>query len=200
MTPFADLTAVAAPLPRPNLDTDQILPARYLSLDRDKGTMGDVLFRDLRFTQDGAEREDFVLNQTPYRNAKIIVAERNFGCGSSREQAVWTIYDYGIRAMIAPSFGDIFRNNALKNGLLPIVLPEPAVIRLLGMLVERPGAEIGVNLASQAVTLPDGSRHAFDIDTFAKECMVNGLDELGYTLSLKDRIADFETNFGRSGT
>lgn len=200
MTPFVDLTAVAVPMPRPNMDTDQILPARYLSLDRDKGTMGDVLFRDLRFTQDGAERQEFVLNQAPYRHSKIIVAERNFGCGSSREQAVWTIYDYGIRAMIAPSFGDIFRNNSLKNGLLPIVLPEHTVDQIIKLLGERPGTTISVDLPAQTVTLYDGTKHEFEIDPFAKECMVNGIDELGYTLSLKDQITNFETNYGKNNT
>jgi 3-isopropylmalate/(R)-2-methylmalate dehydratase small subunit len=198
MTPFTHLAAAAMPLARPNLDTDQIIPSRFLSRDRDDGTMGEVLFRDLRFTAEGEERPEFVLNQAPYRDAKIIVGERNFGCGSSREAAVWALYDYGFRAAIAPSFGDIFRNNCFKNGLLPVLLPRAAVDGLIAQLHAMPGEAVRIDLPAQIVTFPDGTAHGFDIDPFGKECLVNGVDELGYTLSLRDQIAAFENHYGRT--
>ncbi|HVE23127.1 MAG TPA: 3-isopropylmalate dehydratase small subunit [Acidocella sp.] len=198
MTPFTHLAAVAMPLARPNLDTDQIIPSRFLSRDRDDGTMGEVLFRDLRFTAEGGERPEFVLNQEPYRTAKIIVGERNFGCGSSREAAVWALYDYGFRAAIAPSFGDIFRNNCFKNGLLPVVLPREAVETLMAQFQAMPGGAVSIDLPAQIVTFPDGATHEFDIDPFGKECLVNGVDELGYTLTLRDQIAAFENRYGRT--
>lgn len=198
MTPFVHLTATAMPLARPNLDTDQIIPSRFLSRDRDDGTMGDVLFRDLRFTADGVERPDFVLNRAPYRDAQIIVGERNFGCGSSREAAVWALYDYGFRAAIAPSFGDIFRNNCLKNGMLPVVLPRAAVDDLMAQLQAGPGAAVSIDLPAQIVIFPDGAAHGFDIDPFGKECLVNGVDELGYTLTLCEQISAFENRYGRT--
>jgi len=198
MTPFISLTATAMPLARPNLDTDQIIPSRFLSRDRDDGTMGEVLFRDLRFTADGAEKPEFVLNREPYRQAKIIVGERNFGCGSSREAAVWALYDYGFRAAIAPSFGDIFRNNCFKNGMLPVVLPREAVDNLMAQLHAMPGEAVSIDLPAQIVIFPDGTTHEFDIDPFGKECLVNGVDELGYTLTLRDQIAAFENRYGRT--
>jgi 3-isopropylmalate/(R)-2-methylmalate dehydratase small subunit len=198
MTPFTSLTVTAMPLARPNLDTDQIIPSRFLSRDRDDGTMGDVLFRDLRFTAEGVERPEFVLNQAPYRDAKIIVSERNFGCGSSREAAVWALYDYGFRAAIAPSFGDIFRNNCFKNGMLPVLLPRATVDGLIAQLQAMPGAAVRIDLPAQTVTFPDGTAHGFDIDPFGKECLVNGVDELGYTLSLRDQIAAFEKRYERT--
>ena len=198
MTPFVRLTETAMPLARPNLDTDQIIPSRFLSRDRDDGTMGEVLFRDLRFTADGVEKPAFILNQEPYRDAKIIVGERNFGCGSSREAAVWALYDYGFRAAIAPSFGDIFRNNCFKNGMLPVVLPRETVDKLMAQLHAIPGAAVSIDLPAQIVTLPDGTTHEFDIDPFGKECLVNGVDELGYTLTLREQIAAFENRYGRT--
>jgi 3-isopropylmalate/(R)-2-methylmalate dehydratase small subunit len=198
MTPFVRLTETAVPLARPNLDTDQIIPSRFLSRDRDDGTMGEVLFRDLRFTADGVEKPAFILNQEPYRDAKIIVGERNFGCGSSREAAVWALYDYGFRAAIAPSFGDIFRNNCFKNGMLPVVLPRETVDKLMAQLHAIPGAAVSIDLPAQIVTLPDGTTHEFDIDPFGKECLVNGVDELGYTLTLREQIAAFENRYGRT--
>src|SRR5215813_12358175 len=148
MEPFKPLHAVAAPLPVPNIDTDQIIPARFLWRKRGDG-WGHLLFHDLRFHDDGSARPQFVLNHPHYQAAQILVAERNFGCGSSREHAVWALFDYGIRAVMAPSFGDIFFNNALQNGLLPVVLPAPDVAALLAALQQNPGARVGVDLEAQ---------------------------------------------------
>lgn len=196
MEPIDRFDAVAAPMARPNVDTDQIIPARFLQKPRDGG-VGEFLFRDLRFQPDGAENPDFILNQPHHRGARILVADRNFGCGSSRENAVWALHDYGFRAVIAPSFGDIFASNSLKNGLLPIRLPDEVVHGLLARLTEDPGLSIAVDLTEQTVTLPDGSVHGFDIDGFAKHCLLNGLDDLDYTLSHLSDIAAFERRYGR---
>jgi 3-isopropylmalate/(R)-2-methylmalate dehydratase small subunit len=187
------LDSVAVPIASINCDTDQILPARFLQKPR-SDDFGQFLFRALRFGADGAERPDFVLNQAPYRGSRIVVANHNFGCGSSREHAVWALYDYGIRAAIAPSFGDIFFINCLKNGLLPIVLPESVVLPLLDNLSARPGSRIAIDLPAQTATLPDGSIHAFEMEPFAKECLLRGMDEIDYTLSHRDRIDAFERN------
>jgi 3-isopropylmalate/(R)-2-methylmalate dehydratase small subunit len=185
MEPFVRLDAVALPIARPNVDTDQIVPARYLQKPR-SDNFGDYLFRDVR--QDSA----FVFNREAYRGARIVVAERNFACGSSREHAVWALYDHGFRVAIAPSFGDIFASNAQKNGFLPIVLPEPVVAQLLAQLDAQPGARIAVDLPAQIVRAPDGTRHAFEIDAFAKHCLVEGLDEISYTLTLLPAIEAYE--------
>ncbi|HVE49627.1 MAG TPA: 3-isopropylmalate dehydratase small subunit [Casimicrobiaceae bacterium] len=194
MEPFKHLDAIAVPIARSNVDTDQIIPARYLQKPR-ADDFGAYLFRDLRFGADGTEIDSFVLNQPPYRSARIVVAERNFGCGSSREQAVWALHDYGIRAAIAPSFGDIFATNAAKNGLLPIVLPDATVTSTIDALQRKPGARIAVDLASQIVVTPDGVRHRFDVDPFVKHCLLEGLDEISYTLTLLDRIEKFESGY-----
>jgi 3-isopropylmalate/(R)-2-methylmalate dehydratase small subunit len=196
MERFRTLNAAALPIERPNVDTDQIIPARFLSRPREKG-LAEMLFRDIRFDEDGDERPDFVLNQDPYRTARIVVAQRNFGCGSSRENAVWALHDYGFRAAIAPSFGDIFANNCLKNGMLPVVLPEETVAALLTQIREQPGATIEVDLSEQLVTGPDGARYHFEIDPFAKACLLEGRDEIGYTLSLIKQIEAFENRYGR---
>jgi 3-isopropylmalate/(R)-2-methylmalate dehydratase small subunit len=195
-TPFTTLDAVALPIAQPNFDTDQIIPARFLSRDRELG-LADCLFRDLRFAPDGSERPDFVLNQPAFRDARIVVGERNFACGSSRENAVWAFADHGFRAAIAPSFGDIFRNNCLKNGVLPVVLPAETVASLLAQLAAAPGARVQIDLPAQTVVLPDGSRHDFDIDPFAKHCLLEGVDEIAFTLSQADQIAAFENRYGR---
>lgn len=194
MEPFTHLDAVALPMPRPNVDTDQIVPARYLQKPR-SDNFGAYLFRDLRFRPDGSEVAEFALNRPPYRAAKIVVAERNFGCGSSREQAVWSLHDYGFRAAIAPSFGDIFATNFAKNGLLPIVLPEPVIKGLLEALESQPGARVAIDLPSQMVVLPDRAQHRFDVDPFVKHCLIEGLDEIAYTLTLLDRITAFEARY-----
>jgi 3-isopropylmalate/(R)-2-methylmalate dehydratase small subunit len=190
MQAFQNLDAVAVPIARPNVDTDQIVPARYLRKPRKLG-FGDYLFRDLRLDQDGRER-DFILNKPPYRDAKILVAERNFGCGSSRESAVYALWDYGFRAVIAPSFGDIFFGNSFMNGLLLVVLPAADVAALLAALEAKPGAHMQVDLAAQTVTGADGKAYRFDIDAYRKRCLLEGLDELAFTLSQRDAIAAFE--------
>jgi 3-isopropylmalate/(R)-2-methylmalate dehydratase small subunit len=190
MQAFKNLDAVAVPIARPNVDTDQIVPARYLRKPRKLG-FGDYLFRDLRLDQDGRER-DFVLNKPAYRNAKILVAERNFGCGSSRESAVYALWDYGFRAVVAPSFGDIFFGNSFMNGLLLVVLPAADVAALIAALEAKPGAHMQVDLAAQSVTGADGKTYRFDIDAYRKRCLLEGLDELAFTLSQRDAIAAFE--------
>ncbi len=187
------------PITQPNLDTDQLLPARYLQKPR-ANNFGEYLFRDLRFGKDGSEQPGFVLNQAPYRDGRIVVAARNFGCGSSREHAVWALHDYGFRAVIAPSFGDIFYSNALKNGLLPIALPEPAAAAMLEAIQTAPGSRVVVDLEAQTVLAPDGTSHAFTIDAFSKHCLLKGLDELDYTLGLVGQIADFERRFEQTGS
>jgi 3-isopropylmalate/(R)-2-methylmalate dehydratase small subunit len=190
MEPFVRLDAVAMPLLRPNVDTDQIVPARYLQKPR-SDNFGDYLFRDVR------EDPAFVLNRDPYRSARIVVAERNFGCGSSREHAVWALFDYGFRAAIAPSFGDIFAGNALKNGFLPIVLPQATVASLLAQLVASPGARLTVDLQRQVVRDAAGAEHAFEIDAFAKHCLVEGLDEISYTLTHLPAIEAYEARMAK---
>jgi 3-isopropylmalate/(R)-2-methylmalate dehydratase small subunit len=190
MQAFKNLDAVAAPIARPNVDTDQIVPARFLRKPR-SGGFGGYLFHDQRLDKDGRER-DFVLNKPPYRDAKILVAERNFGCGSSREHAVYALWDFGIRAVIAPSFGDIFFGNSFMNGLLLIVLPAADVAALIGALDAKPGAHMRVDLAAQTVTGADGKTCRFDIDAYRKRCLLEGLDELAFTLSRRDAIKAFE--------
>ena len=190
MQAFKNLDAVAVPMARPNVDTDQIVPARYLRKPRNLG-FGDYLFRDLRLDKDGRER-DFILNKPPYRDAKILVAERNFGCGSSRESAVYALWDYGFRAVIAPSFGDIFFGNSFMNGLLLVPLPEDDVAALIAVLEAKPGAHMQVDLAAQTVTGADGKSYRFDIDAYRKRCLLEGLDELAFTLSQRDAIAAHE--------
>ena len=198
MDPLTHLDAIALPISRANVDTDQIVPARYLQKPR-SDDFGAYLFRDLRFRADGSENPDFNLNDPAYRASRIVVAERNFGCGSSREHAVWALYDYGFRAAIAPSFGDIFASNALKNGFLPIRLPQPVVATLLGQLEVAKGARIAIDLPAQTLRAPDGMIHGFDVDTFAKRCLLEGLDEIGYTLTLLDKVAAFEARLSHDG-
>ena len=185
-----------APFSQPNIDTDQILPARFLHKPR-SGGFGQYLFHDLRFDPTGAERPEFALNRPHHRDARVVVANVNFGCGSSRENAVWALHDYGVEVVIAQSFGDIFYSNCVKNGLLPVRLPEAVVTDLLARISETPDLAIQVDLEQQTVTLPDGSKHAFEIDPFAKHCLINGLDELDYTLSHRDEIVAFENRYGR---
>jgi 3-isopropylmalate/(R)-2-methylmalate dehydratase small subunit len=194
MEPFQRLQAVAAPISVPNVDTDQIIPARFCWRKRADG-WGHLLFHDLRFDDSGAERREFVLNREPYRGARILVAERNFGCGSSREAAVWSVYDYGIRAVIAPSFGDIFFNNSLQNGLLPVVLPEERAAALRKALEGNPGAVLTVDLAAQTVGGPDGALDPFEIDPFRKECLLAGTDDIAFTLRQREAIADFAREY-----
>ena len=194
MKPFERLRAVALPFAQPNLDTDQIISARYLQKMR-ADDFGRYLFRDLRYRKDGTEDPNFLLNQPAYRDARVVVAERNFACGSSREHAVWALYDYGIRAVIAPSFGAIFHTNALKNGLLPIVLPAAVVGEAIAALLAKPGSVVEVDLHAQTVTTPDGTVHEFSLDPFSRHCLLHGLDELDYTLTQIEHIAAFERRY-----
>lgn len=191
MQPFTTWKAVAVPLGMPNIDTDQIIPGRYLGLTREQQTEG--MFRDLRCNEDGSPKPDFIMNKPAYKGAGIVVAERNFGCGSSREHAVTVMLDNGFRAFIAPSFGDIFANNCYQNGCVPVVLPEARVNELLRFLLELPGAEISVDLASQTVTGPDGKTDSFAIDSFRKDCLLKGQDDISLTLSYEKDIAAFES-------
>ena len=190
MQPFTTWKAVAVPLGMPNIDTDQIIPGRFLGLTREQQTEG--MFRDLRCNEDGSLKPDFIMNKPAYKGAGIVVAERNFGCGSSREHAVTVMLDNGYRAFIAPSFGDIFANNCYQNGCVPIVLPEERVNELLRFLLELPGAEISVDLASQTVVGPDGKTDTFAIDSFRKDCLLKGQDDISLTLSYAKDIAAFE--------
>lgn len=196
MDRFTTLRAAAVPFARDNIDTDQILPARYLHLPRD-ADHGACLFRDLRYAADGSEVADFPLNREGWRDARIAIGGRNFACGSSRENAVWAVQGHGIRAVIAPSFGDIFAINAVKNGVLPVILPADAVAALIAEAEAHPGAEIAVDLESQTVTAASGTVHHFDIDPFTRHCLLEGVDELAFTLSHAEDIAAFERRMGR---
>jgi len=198
MKAFEHLRAIALPIAQPNLDTDQIIPARYLQKLR-SNDFGQYLFRDLRYRPDGSENPSFPLNQPAYRDARVVVAAQNFGCGSSREHAVWALCDFGVRAVIAPSFGDIFQSNALKNGLLPIVLPAAVVGAALAALLAKPGLVVEVDLAAQTVTMPDDGVHEFAIDPYSRHCLLQGLDELNYTLTQVDLIEAFERRLDAAG-
>ena len=191
MHAFTKLTATAAPLRAENVDTDQIIPARYLTAVTKAG-MGDGLFAAWRYGADGAPNPDFVLNDPAYNGAEVLVAGRNFGSGSSREHAVWALTEYGFRAVIAPAFADIFYNNSLKNGLLPVPLDEDQVAMLWDLIEEQSDTTLSIDLAAQSVTLPDGQQVAFAIDPYRKHCLLNGLDDLGYLLSKEADIARYE--------
>jgi 3-isopropylmalate/(R)-2-methylmalate dehydratase small subunit len=188
---FTTLTAVAMPIDLPNVDTDRVIPARFLRKPRGPGYER-YLFHDVRFDEDGSERPEFVLNQGPFRPARILVAAENFACGSSREAAVWALAAYGFRAFIAPSFGDIFFQNCGKNGALALRLPAETAARIRRQLHERPGALMTVDLAAQVVTGPDGARHEFTADPFVRECLLRGLDEIALTLGYARAIDAFE--------
>ena len=196
MRPFSTVTAVAAPMDLPNIDTDRIIPARFLR--KPKEALGGLAFHDVRFDDQGNEREDFVLNQRPFRDAKILVVAENFGCGSSREAAVWVLEHHGIRSVIAPSVGDIFHENCYKNGLLPVILPGEVVTGLRAQLHARPGASLTVDLDTQTVTAPDGRTHRFEVDPFRKQALLRGQDEIALTLSYEADIAAFEARHARA--
>jgi 3-isopropylmalate/(R)-2-methylmalate dehydratase small subunit len=192
MDKFTKLTGVAAPLNMINVDTDKIIPKNYLKTIKRTG-LGRGLFAEMRYDEAGRENPDFVLNKKAYRKATILVSGENFGCGSSREHAPWALLDFGIRCVIAPSFADIFFNNTFKNGILPVILPEGRVNQLIRFLLELPGAEITVDLPSQTVLGPDGQVDKFEIDSFRKHCLVNGLDDVGLTLQKESAIKAYET-------
>ena len=191
--PFTTLTSRCVVLPASNVDTDQIIPARFLKTVSRRG-LGEHLFADWRLDQDGRPRPDFPLNSPAAKGASILVAGDNFGCGSSREHAPWALLDFGFRAVISTSFADIFRNNAVKTGLLPVALSQSAHATLLDLLARSPSEEIEIDLETQMVTLPDGSSHQFPLDPFARHCLLNGVDELGFLLEQESAIADYESS------
>ena len=192
MDKFTTLTAIAAPMPLVNIDTDMIIPKQFLKTIHRSG-LGKNLFDEMRFDREGNEIADFVLNQPAYRDAHIIVAGDNFGCGSSREHAPWALLDYGIRCVISTSFADIFFNNCFKNGILPVVLPEDAVKALMEDAQNGANARLTVDLEAQTVTAPDGTEYHFDINPTQKHNLLNGLDDIGQTLERGAAIDAFET-------
>ena len=196
MQRFTTLTAIAAPYDPINVDTDQIVPARFLKYSR-SGGYGQFLFHDLRFHQDGTENPDFALNRAPYRSAKLFVGNTNFACGSSREGAVYALSDWGIRSVIAPSFGDIFYNNCQKNGVVPVRLAPSICQHLRELLKATPGTMLTVDLEQLVVVEPDGTRHPFELDAFGREMILNGLDEVGLTLSLLHDVEAFEARYAQ---
>ena len=191
MTPFTTLTGIAAPMPLLNIDTDMIIPKQFLKTIARTG-LGKNLFDEMRYTQDGAEIPEFVLNQPAYRHAEILVAGDNFGCGSSREHAPWALLDFGIRCVISTSFADIFFSNCFKNGILPVVLPQAAIDILMADARRGANARITVDLAAQSVTTSDGQSFAFDVDAHRKHCLMNGLDDIGLTLVMVSAIDAYE--------
>jgi len=191
MEKFDKLTSVAAPLPLINVDTDMIIPARFLKTIKRTG-LGADLFSTLRFNEDGTDRENFVLNKPAYKDAEILIAGENFGCGSSREHAPWALLDYGIKCIIAPSFADIFYNNSSKNGILLIQLPQEEVDKLMEDAERGANSTISIDLEAQEITGPDGGVIKFDVDAFKKHCLLNGLDDIGLTLQKVDKIKEFE--------
>ncbi len=191
MAQFTSLTSKVVVLPVSDVDTDQIIPARFLKAT-DKMGMGDHLFADWRYNADGSPKPDFVLNKPESQGRQILLAGDNFGCGSSREHAPWALTGFGFRAVVSTSFADIFRSNSLKNGLLPIIVDAKTHQDLFDMLEEISAAELSVDLASQTLSLPDGRKVTFPIDGFAKACLLNGVDELGYILGFEKQIAAFE--------
>jgi len=191
MARFTTLTSRVVVLPVNDIDTDQIIPARFLKTT-DKAGLGQSLFADWRYDAAGSPRADFPLNQPRASGAQVLLAGDNFGCGSSREHAPWALTGFGFRAVVSTSFADIFRNNALKNGLLPVAVEPKAHAALREQLARAPEADVTVDLAAQALVLPDGSRVAFPIDGFSKTCLLEGVDELGYILRFQDRIAEHE--------
>jgi len=191
MEKFTKLAATMVAIPTDNIDTDQIIPARFLKVT-DKNGLGENLFADWRYNPDGSPKEDFVLNSGPAQDAQVLVAGDNFGCGSSREHAPWAIMGYGFRAVISTSFADIFRNNSLKLGLLPIVVDEETHFQLLSLIEEEPGTEIGIDLENQTLQLPDGRRVKFPIDDFSKSCILKGVDQLGYLQSHSAAVEAYE--------
>ncbi len=196
MEPFTIHTGTAVPLRAENVDTDQIIPARYLTTVTRDG-LGKGLFADWRRNADGTLRANFPLNQPQYQGATILIAGPNFGCGSSREHAPWALLDYGFRVVISPGFADIFYNNSLKNGLLPVRLPMEVVSLLWDLVEEAPATRLTVDLPHQLVSLPDGRSFRFEIDRFRKMCLLQGVDDLGYLLAKEPLIAAYEARHGR---
>ncbi len=191
MDKFTSLTSVAAPLPMINIDTDMIIPKQFLKTIKRTG-LGKSLFYEMRFDDEGKENPDFVLNRPAYRNAKILVAGDNFGCGSSREHAPWALLDYGIRCVISTSFADIFYNNCFKNGILPVVVSPEDLAKLMDDAERGANATLTVDLEKQEIRGPDGGVARFDIDPFRKKCLIEGLDDIGLTMQKGEKIEAFE--------
>lgn len=191
MKPFRKLTAIAAPLPMINVDTDVIIPKQFLRTIKRSG-LGKSAFFDIRYNEDGSEKPDFVLNREPYRHAEILITGANFGCGSSREHAPWALLDFGIRCVIAASYSDIFYSNCFKNGILPVILPQEQIDELMREAQDNPDAPIEVDLEKQVVTRGNKFSFPFEVDSFRKHCLVNGLDDIGLTLEKEAHIASFE--------
>lgn len=191
MEPFTIHTGVVAPIARANIDTDAIIPKQFLKRIERSG-FGQYLFYDWRFTADGKQIDDFILSRAPYTHASVLVAGQNFGCGSSREHAPWALLDFGFRAVIAPSFADIFFNNCFKNGVLPIVLPENQVTELLITAEREPGFSLTINLEEQTVSSPSGQVYRFSVDPYRKMCMLQGLDDIALTLRHEPDITAYE--------
>jgi len=198
MDAFTTHAGVGIPIDIPNCDTDQIIPARFLRRERTDEGYDRFLFHDLRFNEDGSEKPDFIFNDPGYRGASILVADINWGCGSSRENAVYALVTNGIRSVIAPSFGDIHYNNCMKHGILPVRLSKEACDTLRRQLRDSPGAELAIDLDTQTVTGPDQANYSFEIDSFDKYRLANGLDDIGLTLEHDDAISAFETGHGES--
>jgi len=192
MPKFTSLTSRVVPLLVNDIDTDQIIPARFLKVT-DKNGLGDHLFSDWRYASDGSPRTDFILNKPSSQGAQILLAGDNFGCGSSREHAPWALAAFGFRAVISTSFADIFRSNALKNGLLPVLVTGPVHDQIVRTVQRDPAILFTVDLEKQTLSYPGGTDIAFPIDGFSRKCLLNGVDELGYLLSFEDRIAEFES-------
>ena len=197
MDKFTTLTGIAAPMPLVNIDTDMIIPKQFLKTIKRSG-LGVNLFDEMRYDRDGNENPDFVLNKPAYRDAQILVAGDNFGCGSSREHAPWALLDFGIRCVISTSFADIFFNNCFKNGILPVVLPQEAVDALMSDARNGANARLTVDLAAQTVTGADGTAYHFDIDPFRKHCLLNGLDDIGLTMEKAPAIDSYETQMAQA--
>ena len=197
MDKFTVLTGVAAPLPMINIDTDMIIPQQFLKTIK-RTRLGANLFDGMRFNRDGSERENFVLNKPAYRNAEILVAGDNFGCGSSREHAPWALKDFGIKCVIAPSFADIFYNNCFKNGILPVTLPQDQVDALMAIAEDAGNPELTVDLETMEVRGPNGLVFSFELDEFRRKCLLEGLDDIGLTLQKDAEISDFEDSHRRN--
>jgi 3-isopropylmalate/(R)-2-methylmalate dehydratase small subunit len=191
MAKFDTLSSKVIPLNAENVDTDQIIPARYLKVT-DKLGLGANLFADWRYNADGSPRADFILNKAEMQGRQVLLAGDNFGCGSSREHAPWALTGFGIRAVVSTSFADIFRNNSLKNGLLPIIVDKETHAQLFSLAEEDPNLMLSVDLATQTLSLPDGRAVGFPIDAFSKTCLLNGIDEIGYVLGMREQIVSFE--------
>ncbi|MCG3210486.1 MAG: 3-isopropylmalate dehydratase small subunit 1 [Anaerolineae bacterium] len=194
MEKFTTLSAKMVVIPTENIDTDQIIPARFLKVT-DKNGLGDNLFSDWRYNEDGSPKPDFILNTEQGKQAQILVAGDNFGCGSSREHAPWAIMGYGFRAVVSTSFADIFRNNSLKLGLVPVVVDKDTHYQLLSLVEEEPGTTVTIDLEAQTLQLPDGRKVSFPIDNFSKTCILKGVDQLGYLQSHADAVLEFEAGY-----